>query len=152
MWTRPEHLKAWYGPQGAAIPVADLDVRVGGTRFVCMEVSTPQGSMRIWFSGEYKEVLENQRLVYTESMADEHGVVAPASDAVGSRPATTEVRVEFQDIGGRTRMVLTHIWNRGRFTGRNRLADGAGQARGTRPSAPGYSGIGGRRSTVKLRS
>lgn len=65
--------------------------------------------MRMWFTGEYKEVLENHRLVYTESMADEHGIVAPASDAVGSHPATTEVRVEFQDIGGRTRMVLMHI-------------------------------------------
>jgi uncharacterized protein YndB with AHSA1/START domain len=74
-----------------------------------MEVSTPQGSMRMWFTGGYKEVLENHRLVYTESMADEHGIVAPASDGVGSHPATTEVRVEFQDIGGRTRMVLMHI-------------------------------------------
>ncbi len=22
MWTEPEHFKAWYGPQGATIPVA----------------------------------------------------------------------------------------------------------------------------------
>ncbi len=30
LWTDPEHFKAWYGPDGAAIPVAKMDVRVGG--------------------------------------------------------------------------------------------------------------------------
>ena len=30
MWTDPEHFKAWYGPDGSAIPVAEMDVRVGG--------------------------------------------------------------------------------------------------------------------------
>ena len=26
MWTDPEHFKAWYGPDGASIPVAKMDV------------------------------------------------------------------------------------------------------------------------------
>ena len=43
MWTDPEHFKAWYGPTGAAIPVAKMDVRVGGTRLVCMEFASPDG-------------------------------------------------------------------------------------------------------------
>ena len=45
MWTEPEHFSAWYGPEGASIPVAEMDVRVGGTRLVCMEVRTPGGPM-----------------------------------------------------------------------------------------------------------
>jgi uncharacterized protein YndB with AHSA1/START domain len=106
MWTSPEHFKAWYGPGGAAVPVAKMDVRVGGTRFVCMEMPSPQGAMRMWFTGEYKEVIDNRRLVYTESISDEHGNVSPAP---GGHPVTTEVRVELQDLGGRTKMVLTHI-------------------------------------------
>ena len=32
LWTDPEQVAAWYGPDGASIPVADLDVRVGGLR------------------------------------------------------------------------------------------------------------------------
>jgi uncharacterized protein YndB with AHSA1/START domain len=106
MWTRPEHVQAWYGPNGATIPVAKLDVRVGGERFVCMEIVSPQGPMRMWFTGEYTEVVDNQRLVYTESIADEHGNVA--SDAAGHQ-VSTEVHVQLQDLGGRTRMVLTHV-------------------------------------------
>jgi uncharacterized protein YndB with AHSA1/START domain len=63
MWTDPEHFKVWYGPDGAVIPVAKMDVRVGGSRLVCMEMGTPNGQMRMWFTGEYREVVENKRLV-----------------------------------------------------------------------------------------
>jgi uncharacterized protein YndB with AHSA1/START domain len=110
MWTVPEHFKAWYGPDGAAIPVAKMDVRTGGTRLVCMEISTPEGAMQMWFTGEYREVVENQRLVYTESVSDENGNVASASDSgmPEGHPTTTEVRVELEDLGGRTRMIMTH--------------------------------------------
>jgi len=110
LWTEPEHFKAWYGPGGASIPVAKMDVRVGGTRLVCMEMETPDGPMQMWFTGEYREVVENVRLVYTESMSDESGNVVAPSD-VGmpeGHPTTTEVKVELEDLGGHTRMVMTH--------------------------------------------
>jgi uncharacterized protein YndB with AHSA1/START domain len=110
MWTDPEHFKAWYGPDGASIPVAKMDVRVGGTRLVCMEMQTPNGPMQMWFTGEYREVVEHQRLVYTESMSDENGNVSSAADMgmPEGHPTTTEVRVDFEDVGGRTKMVMTH--------------------------------------------
>jgi uncharacterized protein YndB with AHSA1/START domain len=110
MWTIPEHFAAWYGPDGATIPVARMDVRVGGTRLVSMEVTTPGGPMQMWFTGEFREVVENQRLVYTESMSDENGTVLSAEDIgmPAGHPTTTEVRVELEEVGGRTRMVMTH--------------------------------------------
>jgi uncharacterized protein YndB with AHSA1/START domain len=111
MWTEPEHFAAWYGPDGATIPEARMDVRVGGTRLVCMQLETPNGTMRMWFTGEYREVVDNKRLVYTESMSDENGTVLSPSD-VGmpdGHPTTTEVVVELDDLGGRTRMVMTHL-------------------------------------------
>ena len=83
MWTEPEHFAAWYGPEGTSIPVAKMDVRVGGTRLVCMEVQTPNGPMQMWFTGEYREVSENTRLVYTESICDEDGNVWSSAGWVG---------------------------------------------------------------------
>ena len=111
MWTDPELFAAWYGPDGATIPVAKMDVRVGGTRLVSMEVRTPNGTMQMWFTGEYREVVENARLVYTESMSDENGnVLAPADIGMpAEHPITTEIRVELEDLGDHTRMVLTHV-------------------------------------------
>jgi uncharacterized protein YndB with AHSA1/START domain len=110
MWTDPGHFAAWYGPNGATIPEAELDVRVGGVRRVCMEVQTPNGMMRMVFIGEHREVAAPTRLVYTESMADADGnVLAPeAAGMPPGHPATTEVTVEFEDLDGRTRMVMTH--------------------------------------------
>jgi uncharacterized protein YndB with AHSA1/START domain len=110
MWTNPEHFKAWYGPDGATIPVAKMDVRVGGTRLVCMEMQSPNGPMQMWFSGEYREVVENKRLVYTESMADENGnALAPSAMGMPEgHPMTTEITVELQAVDGGTKMVMTH--------------------------------------------
>ena len=110
MWTEPEHFAAWYGPGGATIPVAKMDVRVGGIRLLCMEMTTPDGTMQMWFTGEYLEVIENQRLVYTDSMSDENGnVMSPEQMGMPEgHPTTTEVRVEIEHVSGGTRMVLTH--------------------------------------------
>ena len=111
MWTEPEHLTAWYGPDGATVPVAKMDVRVGGTRLVCMELPSPDGPIQMWFTGEYCEVVENERLVYTESMSDENGNVVSPSDMgmPEGHPTTTEVIVELEAVGGRTKMVMTHV-------------------------------------------
>ena len=111
MWTDPAHFSAWYGPDGATIPIATIDVRVGGTRLVCMEMSTPNGPMRMWFTGEHTEVVENERLVYTESMSDEHGnVLSPADMGMPEgHPTMTVVRVDLATVGGRTKMVMTHV-------------------------------------------
>ena len=109
LWTRPEHFAAWYGPTGARIPVADMDVQVGGRRLICMEMDTPNGPMQMWLVGEYREISPTDRLVYTESMSNEAGdVVDPASMGMEGHPAETEVIVELEDVGGRTRMVMTH--------------------------------------------
>jgi uncharacterized protein YndB with AHSA1/START domain len=111
MWTVPEHFKAWYGPDGSTIPVAKMDVRPGGKRLVCMEVATPDGPVQMWFSGEYREVVENERLVYTEAVSDQNGDVLSPSDsgATQGHPTTTEVRVELSTMGDRTKVVMTHM-------------------------------------------
>lgn len=108
MWTDANHFKQWYGPKGFTIPVAEMDLQVGGRRLICM--ASPDGSMKMWTVGEYRQILPPQRLVYTESPADENGnVVSPAAMGMPEGyPATTEVTVQLEDLGGRTKMVMTH--------------------------------------------
>jgi uncharacterized protein YndB with AHSA1/START domain len=111
LWTQPELFASWYGPEGSTIPVVTMDVRVGGTRLLCMEVLTPQGPKRMWFTGTYLEVVENERLVYTDSMADQHGrIMTPEELGLPAHhPTTTEVRVQLEAAAGATRMVVTHV-------------------------------------------
>lgn len=108
MWTEPDHFKRWYGPKGFSVPVAELDVRVGGKRLVCM--ASPDGSMKMWTTGEYVEIVPNERLVYTDSMSDEEGnVLAPSALGMpDDYPATTEVTVQLEALNGLTRMTMTH--------------------------------------------
>ena len=63
-----------------------------------MEMQTPAGPMQMWFGGEYREVVDNERLVYTEFMCDENGnVVSPSDVGMGEwHPITTEVRVDLE--------------------------------------------------------
>ena len=108
MWTEPEHFKKWYGPKGFTVPVADMELRIGGVRLICM--ASPDGSMKMWTTGEYTEIVPNERLVYTESPADENGNVVSPSDMgmPEGYPTTTEVTVLLENLGGRTKMVMTH--------------------------------------------
>jgi uncharacterized protein YndB with AHSA1/START domain len=110
MWTESEHFAAWYGPMGASIPVAEMDVSVGGRRHICMAMETPNGTMQMWFVGEYVEIVEGERLVYTESMSDADGsVVDPASMGMPpGAPTTTRIIVELSDLDAKTKMVMTH--------------------------------------------
>ena len=34
MWTEPEHFQQWYGPTGFTVPVADMELKVGGQRLI----------------------------------------------------------------------------------------------------------------------
>ncbi len=111
MWTEAEHFANWYGPMGANIPSAEMDVQVGGKRHIAMEMETPNGQMQMFFIGEYREIDPKTRLVYTEQMGDADGN-ALSAEAMGMPPGTpmeTSVIVELEDLGGQTKMVMTHV-------------------------------------------
>ncbi len=111
MWTEPEHFANWYGPTGAKIPNAEMDVRVGGRRHIAMAMDTPRGPMEMYFVGEYREVDPKIRLVYTEAMADADGNLMTAEQMGMPTGAhmETSVEVELEELAGRTRMTMTHI-------------------------------------------
>jgi len=111
MWTNPALFQQWYGPNGMNVPVAEMDVVVGGTRKICMAMKTPEREMSMWFIGVYKEVNAPTRLVYTESMCDADGVIiSPSSMGMpeGS-PDVTEVIVELHEEDGKTTMRMVHV-------------------------------------------
>ena len=111
MWADPEHFAGWYGPGDVTIPVARMDVRVGGSRLICMEMQTPNGPMQMWFTGEFQEVVVNERLVYTDAMSDDEGNIVPAEQTgmPENSPTVTTVIIDIVDLGDSTKMTLTHV-------------------------------------------
>lgn len=106
MWTDPDAFRQWYGPHGMTVPVAEMELRVGGSRKFCMQMGDGENARQMWFVGEFKEITPPTRLVYTESMADAAGNPLPPQ---GGMPATTDIIVELADENGRTRVKLTHV-------------------------------------------
>lgn len=62
-WTKPEHVRNWWGCSHANLTVCEIDFRPGGEwRFV---MQMPDGSEHP-FKGVYREIVPQERLVYTE--------------------------------------------------------------------------------------
>ena len=106
-WTDPDMYMKWMGPNGYTCPVCKIDLRVGGKTLVAMRGSDGKD---IWSTGVYKEIVPFERIVVTDSFADEHGNAVPASHygMEGEFPLELLVTVTFEDLDGKTRMTLVH--------------------------------------------
>ena len=86
-WTDPEQLVHWFSAgEGWTTPYAKVDVRAGGKFDIGFQ--SPDGKTGFPFAGTYDEVVEPEKIAFT----------------IGDgRPVT----VLFEDLGERTRVVLT---------------------------------------------
>lgn len=65
-WTSPDALRRWYKlADDWEVPVAEVDLRVGGEYRIGMK---PPGRDTFYESGTYREIIANERLVYTNVM------------------------------------------------------------------------------------
>jgi uncharacterized protein YndB with AHSA1/START domain len=62
-WTKPEHLRRWWGCEGGTLSICEVDLRIGGAWRLVMRM--PDGSEHP-FKGLYREIVPSERLVYTE--------------------------------------------------------------------------------------
>lgn len=93
-WTRPEHLKRWWGMNDKfTTPIAEVDLRVGGRYRLAMK--PPDNDDLYIVSGTFLEVNPPHRLVYTWTWENAH-------------EAETTVTVVFHEREGATEVVLTH--------------------------------------------
>jgi uncharacterized protein YndB with AHSA1/START domain len=99
-WTDPEHLKQWFGPRQFESLDLTVDVRAGGKwrdRLHSDGFTDSAGEWRtadVWQGGEYMEVIEPERLVFTFHWEEGSGL--PEHDTV--------VTITFQEHGGKTTM------------------------------------------------
>jgi uncharacterized protein YndB with AHSA1/START domain len=62
-WTRPEHIRHWWGCDEATISVCEVDLRGGGAWRIAMRMSDGSDHQ---FRGTYREIAPGERLVYSE--------------------------------------------------------------------------------------
>jgi uncharacterized protein YndB with AHSA1/START domain len=107
IWTEPEQVMRWWGPKTFTTPVCKIDLRVGGKYLTAMR--SPEGK-DFWSTGVYREIVPFERIVATDSFADEKGTVVPASyyGMVGDWAKELLVTVTFEEQKGRTTFTLRH--------------------------------------------
>jgi uncharacterized protein YndB with AHSA1/START domain len=93
-WTKPEHVRKWYGLRSMTTTVCEIDLRPGGAwRW---GQAGPDGQEYV-FSGVYKEIVPPERLVYTEMFE-----LMPGGEAL--------VTLTFDEQDGRTTLTSNSLW------------------------------------------
>jgi uncharacterized protein YndB with AHSA1/START domain len=90
-WTDVDQLKQWFAPLPWTTPHAELDVRPGGASLVVMR--SPEGQ-DMPNPGVYLEVVENERLVFTDAYTE--------AWKPSAKPFMTVI-LTFEDEDGKTR-------------------------------------------------
>ena len=99
-WTHPEHMKQWFGPREFVAQNLTADLRVGGEWRNCLHsdgFDTGDGVKRrldLWQGGEYLELVEPERLVFTFHW--EEGTGLPEHDTV--------ITITLEEHAGKTTM------------------------------------------------
>ncbi|MFZ5896756.1 MAG: SRPBCC domain-containing protein [Myxococcota bacterium] len=64
LWSRPEHVRAWYLCPSLSMPVCEIDFRIGGRwRWV---THNSENGMDYPLSGEYRDISKPERIVFTQ--------------------------------------------------------------------------------------
>jgi uncharacterized protein YndB with AHSA1/START domain len=96
-WTKPEHVRHWWGLRSSTMVVCEAEVRPGGSwRYVTRETNGDE----VPFCGVYREVTAPERLVYTE--------IYDVEPFNSSDPAVNTVT--FTEEEGRTLVTITTVF------------------------------------------
>jgi uncharacterized protein YndB with AHSA1/START domain len=102
-WTDPTQLARWWGPEGVEIVRVEADVRVGG-RF--RKIMRGADGEEHDVSGVYREVLPNEKLVFTwawRSTPERESLVTIALKPDGDGTVLTLTHEQFFDEAARDR-------------------------------------------------
>jgi uncharacterized protein YndB with AHSA1/START domain len=89
-WTRPEHLRAWWGPPPVTCSGAEVDLRVGGRYQIANAL--PDGRTLV-IEGEFVVIEPPHRLVYTWRAGEDQ---------------VSRVTVRFEPRGEATEVIVVH--------------------------------------------
>jgi uncharacterized protein YndB with AHSA1/START domain len=90
-WSRPEHLRRWFGPVGWPVTLCEMDFRKGGRFRIAM--TGPSGEQNTPFGGTYLEIVPNRKIVYDNAFEE------PGAEKM-------VVTVTFEEMDGKTKLIM----------------------------------------------
>ena len=102
-FTEGEHLRRWWGPKGAEIVAAAMNLQPGGTFHYRMRVD---GAFSAWGKFVYREILPQERIVCVSSFSDEFAGLTRHPMAP-NWPIQILVNFAFADAQAKTTLTVT---------------------------------------------
>jgi uncharacterized protein YndB with AHSA1/START domain len=94
-FSKPEHVARWWGQTDSTLPVCEMDFRPGGAwRFV---ERAADGS-EYGFRGAYRDIVRPERITWTFEFEGAPGHIVVET-------------MTFEDLGGRTRIIGTSVFD-----------------------------------------
>jgi uncharacterized protein YndB with AHSA1/START domain len=94
-FSKPEHLARWWGQKDSTLPVCEMDFRPGGAwRFV----EHAADGNDYGFRGEYRDIVRPERITWTFEFEGAPGHIVVET-------------MTFEDLGGRTRIIGTSVFD-----------------------------------------
>ena len=119
MWTEPEFVKQWWGPDQFICPFADIKFNEGETSLVCMQAPKEFGGQihyNIWY---YTKIIPLQSIEFVMNLADKNGKKQKPVDVGMPTDFPEDIRtvVTFKVINSNeTEMTVTEYADFGQMT------------------------------------
>ncbi|GGZ71836.1 SRPBCC family protein [Streptomyces bluensis] len=108
VWTTPELVKRWWCGERGTLDTVETDFRVGGKWRYVMWGALADGGFEVAFHGEYREIVPEERIVWTEVFEGAPGMTP--EEAEENAAVNTAV---FTEKDGRTSLwLLTEVPDR----------------------------------------
>jgi len=101
-----EHLMRWFGTTGWPLIVCNLDFRPGGVWHYCMKCvdqSQEYYGQESWGKSVFLEIIEPERIVYTDAFSDAEG-------HVNENMPEARITMDFIALDGRTKLVSRTLY------------------------------------------
>jgi len=119
VWTEPELVMQWWGPDRFTCPSARIDFREGGTSLVSMRYPKEMGGKDIYSIWNYKKIVPLKSIEFIQNLADGDGNKADPTKLGMPSDFPTDIRtvVTFKDLGSnRTEMTVTEYADFGQIS------------------------------------
>lgn len=106
-WTKPEHVRNWWGPKDYTCPACEIELRAGGRYLFAMRSPDSMGGEVSYTTGTYTEIALHRKLAFTQSQANALGERLPDEQLPPDFPSEVFTTITFTEVNGMTELVIT---------------------------------------------
>lgn len=119
VWTEPEYVMQWWGPDKFTCPFAKIDFREGSTSLVCMQAPKEFGGQIHYNIWHYTKIIHLQSIEFIMNLSDENGNKQKPAEVGMPNDFPEDIRtvVTFKAISStETEMTVTEYADFGQIT------------------------------------